>query len=197
MTKPDGFAFAPSPRASISPREIYWDSRIWTKSSAHAFATRNQPNGARYGFVEALFPGYIFARFDLANDLRAVNASSNVTGVLRFADFYPKISNEYVEELRAEFPEEENEIRIIEPEISEGDEVVLTEGTNGGDENDCDPPDVGPGPGACPPGVARRRTGGRSFPGIAQCSWGKSEAKCSKRSFSQGRGPFAISILTT
>ena len=83
-------------------------------------------------FVEALFPGYIFARFDLANDLRAVNASSNVTGVLRFADFYPKISNNYIEELRAEFPEEENEIRIIEPEISEGDEVVLTEGPMAG-----------------------------------------------------------------
>jgi len=34
--------------------------------------------------------------------------------------------------LRAEFPEEENEIRIIEPEINEGDEVVLTEGPMAG-----------------------------------------------------------------
>jgi len=34
--------------------------------------------------------------------------------------------------LRAEFPEEENEIRIIEPEINECDEVVLTEGPMAG-----------------------------------------------------------------
>lgn len=34
--------------------------------------------------------------------------------------------------MRAEFPEEENEIRIIEPEINEGDEVVLTEGPMAG-----------------------------------------------------------------
>lgn len=79
-------------------------------------------------FVEALFPGYIFARFDLAHDLRAVNATTGVTGVLRFSDRYPLISDAYIRELREEFPEEENEIRIIEPEIAEGDEVVVTEG---------------------------------------------------------------------
>ena len=83
-------------------------------------------------FVEALFPGYLFARFDLASDLRAVNASTGVTGVLRFADSYPQISASYIAELRAEFPEEENAIRIVEPEIGEGDEVVLTEGPMAG-----------------------------------------------------------------
>lgn len=83
-------------------------------------------------FVEALFPGYIFARFDLAADLRAVNASSGVTGVLRFSDEYPQISNDYIADLRLEFPEEENEIRVIEPEIEEGDEVILTEGPMAG-----------------------------------------------------------------
>ncbi len=79
-------------------------------------------------FVEALFPGYIFAKFDLAGDLRAVNATTSVTGVLRFSDYYPQISDRYIRELKQEFPEEENEIRIIEPTISEGDEVVVTEG---------------------------------------------------------------------
>ncbi|MEM9284055.1 MAG: transcription termination/antitermination NusG family protein [Verrucomicrobiota bacterium] len=79
-------------------------------------------------FVEALFPGYLFAKFDLGNDLRAVNATSAVTGVLRFADQYPLIADCYIDELKNEFPEEENEIRVIEPEIGEGDEVVLTEG---------------------------------------------------------------------
>lgn len=79
-------------------------------------------------FVEALFPGYIFAKFGLTGELRAVNATTSVTGVLRFADYYPQISDVYIEELKREFPEEENEIRVIEPTIVEGDEVVLTEG---------------------------------------------------------------------
>ncbi|MEM6915602.1 MAG: transcription termination/antitermination NusG family protein, partial [Verrucomicrobiota bacterium] len=79
-------------------------------------------------FVEALFPGYVFARFDLNADLRAVNAASGVTGVLKFADQYAALSDSEIEEMRAEFPEEENEIRVIEPTVEVGDEVVLTEG---------------------------------------------------------------------
>jgi len=79
-------------------------------------------------FVEALFPGYIFARFDLTNDLRAVNAATGVLGILRFSDEYPQIEHAYIQELKDEFPEEEGAIRIIEPEISEGDDVIITEG---------------------------------------------------------------------
>lgn len=79
-------------------------------------------------FVEALFPGYVFARFDLHESLRAVNAASGVTGVLRFADRYASLSDEEIAELQNEFPEEENEIRVIEPTIQTGDEVILTEG---------------------------------------------------------------------
>ena len=40
--------------------------------------------GTRRGkvwFTEALFPGYIFARFDLNEKLRAVNATNGVSGV--------------------------------------------------------------------------------------------------------------------
>lgn len=79
-------------------------------------------------FVEALFPGYIFARFDLTADLRAVNAATGVLGVLRFSDEYPQIEHVYIQELRDEFPEEEGAVRIIEPQITEGDEVIITEG---------------------------------------------------------------------
>ncbi|MDF1658839.1 MAG: transcriptional activator RfaH [Verrucomicrobiales bacterium] len=79
-------------------------------------------------FVEALFPGYVFARFDLITDLRAVNAASGVLGVLKFADHYATITAAEIEEMRAEFPEDENEVRVIEATIHEGDEVILTEG---------------------------------------------------------------------
>ena len=83
-------------------------------------------------FVEALFPGYVFARFDLADDLRAVNAASGVTGVLKFADQFACISDAGIAELQKEFPEEEKEIRVIQPIIQEGDEVILTEGAMSG-----------------------------------------------------------------
>ena len=79
-------------------------------------------------FTEALFPGYIFARFDLATELRNVNATNAVTGVLRFADQYPEISESIIEELQHEFLKEDKEIRIVEPEINEGDEIVVIEG---------------------------------------------------------------------
>lgn len=82
----------------------------------------------RVWFVEALFPGYFFARFDLAEDLRTVNATSGVTGVLHFAEFYPQIHDDYIQELRGEFPEEENAIRIVCQRIEPGDEIVVTEG---------------------------------------------------------------------
>jgi transcription antitermination factor NusG len=57
-----------------------------------------------------------------------VNAAPGVTGVLHFADFYPELAAPFIDELRAEFPEEENAIRVIHPQISPGDEIVVTEG---------------------------------------------------------------------
>ncbi len=79
-------------------------------------------------FTEALFPGYIFSRFDIAIDLRNVNATNGVTGVLRFASQYPVIDNTIIQELQSEFRKEDKEVRIVEPEISEGNEIVVIEG---------------------------------------------------------------------
>ena len=78
--------------------------------------------------VEALFPGYVFAKFDLSADLRTVNATMNVTGVLRFADRYPSIEEGLIQALQAEFPEKEGAVRVLETSIEEGDEVVIDEG---------------------------------------------------------------------
>ncbi len=83
-------------------------------------------------FTEALFPGYIFVRFPLFEKLRTVNATNAVTGVLRFADDYPQLPDEIVEELRSEFSQEEKEVRVIAPEVEEGDEVVVLDGAMAG-----------------------------------------------------------------
>lgn len=82
----------------------------------------------RIWFVEALFPGYFFARFDLTTELRSVNATSGVSGVLRFADRYPQVGDSIVSGLRREFPEEANAIRIINEVIAAGDEILITGG---------------------------------------------------------------------
>lgn len=79
-------------------------------------------------FVEALFPGYFFARFDLAAQLRVVNASPGVTGVLHFADEYPRLHEQIVADLKTGFPAEDAAIREIRPAIAPGDEVVITDG---------------------------------------------------------------------
>lgn len=93
--------------------------------------------GTRRGkvwFIESLFPGYIFARFDLATKLRAVNATNAVTGVLKFADLYPQISDDFIQQLRNEFPEEDREVRVIDQPIEEGDEVLILDGVMAGIE---------------------------------------------------------------
>jgi transcriptional antiterminator RfaH len=82
----------------------------------------------RVWYVEALFPGYLLTRFDLATDLRTVNGAPGVSGVLHCADFYPQISDTYIRELRQEFPEESNAIRVIEQALAPGDEITITEG---------------------------------------------------------------------
>lgn len=77
-------------------------------------------------FVEALFPGYLFARFDLATEMRAVQAQPSVSGILHFGDMYPSIDARLLIELREEFGDEE--LRQIAARIQEGDEVEIVEG---------------------------------------------------------------------
>ena len=79
-------------------------------------------------FVEALFPGYLFARFDLNEKMRHINGTPNVSGILRFGDEFPVIDGSYIADLQDEFPTTEEETRIVEPEISEGDEVEVVSG---------------------------------------------------------------------
>ena len=77
-------------------------------------------------FVEALFPGYLFAHFDLAQQLRAVQAQPSVSGVLHFGDLFPSINAALIEELRNEF--NDAEVRQYAPKLEEGDEVEIVAG---------------------------------------------------------------------
>ena len=79
-------------------------------------------------FTEALFPGYCFARFDLAIELRHVSAATGVTGVLRFGGDYALISEELIGQLQEEFGRDGQSLRTIAPEIGVGSEVLITSG---------------------------------------------------------------------
>jgi transcriptional antiterminator RfaH len=54
-------------------------------------------------FTESLFPGYIFARFDLQHDLDAVRYSPAVSQVVRFGQGYPALAASEIDSLKARF----------------------------------------------------------------------------------------------
>ena len=76
--------------------------------------------------TEALFPNYLFARFNLKNSLRAVVHSRGVAGVVHFGDNWPVIPDALIDELREMFGREElHEIPAL-PEV--GDEIKISGG---------------------------------------------------------------------
>ncbi len=76
--------------------------------------------------TEALFPGYLFARFEWRATLRIVHHAPGVAGVVHFADRWPTIPDEVIENLRAAIGEEE--IHEIPSGFSPGDAVRIAGG---------------------------------------------------------------------
>lgn len=83
-------------------------------------------------WVEPLFPGYILARFKLADHERAVSYAKGVTQILRFGERVPTIPDQFVAELRAELARQEEvaggEMITLRPVAEPGDEVELVSG---------------------------------------------------------------------
>lgn len=88
-------------------------------------------------WVEALFPGYILARFVYAESHRQVTHSQGVRGLVRFGDDAPPVSDEFVAILRSEMARNDAEQRADEtltvtPRLDAGEEVELAHGPLGG-----------------------------------------------------------------
>ena len=64
---------------------------------------RCQRSGAAPFVTEALFPGYLFARFGLAQHHRDVRYAHGVRGIVQFGERYPTVSESWIAELRREF----------------------------------------------------------------------------------------------
>lgn len=80
--------------------------------------------------TEALFPGYLFAHFELTRMHRVVRYTPGVRAIVRFANRYPTIEEVIVDQLREHVGE--REIRILNYEPSQGDNVKIGEGAFAG-----------------------------------------------------------------
>jgi transcriptional antiterminator RfaH len=91
---------------------------------------RRATRRGRVWFTEALFPGYLFARFDLRDRMREVQYAMGVTGLVHFGDRYPRVPDAAIEHLRAAMDEEET--RVIDCAPEPGDEVDVLSGSLAG-----------------------------------------------------------------
>jgi transcriptional antiterminator RfaH len=88
---------------------------------------RRTPRG-KVWFEEALFPGYLFARFDFNTLFRAVSGTVGVRGLVRFAGKCATVPDAMIEMLRVERADTDVVVIPDEPSIREGDETVVAEG---------------------------------------------------------------------
>ncbi|MCU0795974.1 MAG: hypothetical protein MUF31_08580 [Akkermansiaceae bacterium] len=88
-------------------------------------------------WVEAMFPGYVLARFTLSEMQRLISHQQGVRGLVKFGNEVPPVPDGLVETLRREMarmPEEENlqETITLVPRLATGDEVEVAHGPLGG-----------------------------------------------------------------
>src|SRR6266478_10234936 len=76
--------------------------------------------------TEAMFPGYLFAHFELAEMHRQVRYAHGVSGIVRFADRYPTIDERVLEHLRDHT--DAAEVKELNYKLSQGDCVKIVEG---------------------------------------------------------------------
>ncbi len=74
-------------------------------------------------FLEALFPGYVFARFHWELQAQAVRGTQGVSTVVMFGTKAPVVPDEVVENLRAQF--DENESHEVPDSLQSGDVVTI------------------------------------------------------------------------
>lgn len=77
--------------------------------------------------TEAMFPNYLFARFNWKLSLRLVHYSPNLSGVVHFGFNWPTIPDEVINELRSTIGGEG--VRLIPPEMEPGDSVKIAGGS--------------------------------------------------------------------
>lgn len=76
--------------------------------------------------TEALFPCYLFARFDLSSELRRIQSARDVTKVVHFGNHWPVVPDDAIAQLREIVGT--GDVRVIDPDLNPGDEVEIAGG---------------------------------------------------------------------
>ena len=87
---------------------------------------RKNTNRGPVWFVEAMFPGYLFAKFVYSKQHRAVEASHGIRGIVRFGDRLATLPENIVAGLQSRVGAEE--VVTIDSSIKPGQAVQITEG---------------------------------------------------------------------
>ncbi len=77
-------------------------------------------------FYQAMFPSYIFARFNFEKQSRAVTYANGVSTIVHFGENYVPIAPAFIEFLKSEIGPDE--VKLLKPVIKPGDEVEIAEG---------------------------------------------------------------------
>ncbi len=77
--------------------------------------------------TEALFPGYLFARFVFTTSFRRVQSAQGVAGIVHFGDYFPEVPAAIITQLRKTSGETAL-IEVAEPELQQGDTVEVMTG---------------------------------------------------------------------
>jgi len=91
---------------------------------------RRMRSGRPFWTTEALFPSYLFARFDYLERWRQINAIPGVTAIVHFGDRAVPVGDEVMAELRSLVTDNETVEVMAEP--AAGDEVVIASGPMSG-----------------------------------------------------------------
>ncbi len=77
-------------------------------------------------FTEALFPNYLFARFEMLRWHARVRSSHGVSGLVHFGQDVPEVPAQALTDLRAYMAD--SELKTVSYSIAEGDDVEVVEG---------------------------------------------------------------------
>ncbi len=91
---------------------------------------RPRRDGSSSSSVEALFPGYVFARFCLPEDSRFVGSTPDITGIVHFGPHTPPVPDALIALLR----EHASAARPCAPVLAHGDWVKVLAGSLLGSE---------------------------------------------------------------
>ncbi|MDZ4815019.1 MAG: transcription termination/antitermination NusG family protein [Verrucomicrobiota bacterium] len=86
--------------------------------------------GQAVWMTEAMFPGYLFARFEPDSMLPRVRHAHGVIGIVHFGLRYASVDSETIDDLRKYVGD--SEVGTIEPEFKVGDTVKLSGGAMNG-----------------------------------------------------------------